>query len=406
MKKQPVKLAYNAIILITLIIVHISSLDISKKESKEASGQNTKSTTKDNKKKKSTEASKLFRKTVLTTSCNNDRNFDNHECDIVSPGPICTFNGDKIILPKKVPRGLVGYWNFDEIRVLDSSGNRNHAKNVVKPGPSMSSQGASGLFSDGDFISIPYTDDFNTSKYTITFWIFMIKDYSTQDKGIRYCPIIQRGKDDLFSKVFKRSPALYYDRIKRNLKLFINTKDNNEPQGENITSNSLINHQRWMHISLVKSGNTVKLYVNGILDNHFTLKGGSISNNKGELYIGNTPWLKDSCRYPFLIDELRYYNVDISAEAIQAEASPVLGGLDPTFITLGGMNLDIKEAGNSCSDGYHICTSIELHTGGYQVARSMGWLDWNTHIWSHGALKSPKDFIGMKGLSVCCSDLR
>jgi hypothetical protein len=111
-------------------------------------------------------------------------------------------------------------------------------------------------------------------------------------------------------------------------------------------------------------------------------------------------------KIPYLIDEMRYYGLSIEEELIQAEASPALGGLDPTFINLGGINLDVNEASNSCQDGYHICTSIELHTGGYQVARSLGWLDWNTHIWSHGALKTPNEYVGMKGLALCCSDLK
>jgi len=347
-----------------------------------------------------------FRKLQEINICNQNLNLNNDQCDIVSPGAICAFDGQKIILPKKNQKGVVAYWTFDEIRVLDSSGNRNHARNIVKAGPSMSGQGASGLFSNGDFLSIPYTDSFNSKEYTISFWIFLIKDYFSQSKGIRYCPILQRGNDDLFSKVFKRSPALYYDRVGKNLKVFISTKLESEPQGEGVTSNAQINPQRWMHIALVKSEMKIKLYINGIVDNSFTLKEEAVGDAQGDLFIGNVPWLKDSCSYPFLIDEMRYYNIAVQEENIQAEASPAFGGVDSTFIMLGGMNLDIKAAGNSCVDGYHVCTSIELHTGGYQVARAMGWLDWNTHIWSHGALKNPTDFMGMIGLALCCADLK
>jgi len=393
----------NSIIIIFLIIAYISNVSSLVDDHKTINNNNNKNST-------NTKHLSELRKMEEVSACNQNINFNNEECDIVSPGPICSFNGEKIILPKKNPRGLVAYWTFDEIRVIDSTGNRNHAKNIVKPGPSMSGQGASGLFSNGDFVSVPYNESFNSKDYTITFWLFIIKDYFTQSEGVRYCPLIQRGNDDLFNKQYKRAPALYYDRVNKNLKVFISTKSDTEtqrePQGEGVTSNAQINPQRWMHISIVKADSKVKLYINGILDNQFTLKQDTVMDIKDDFYIGGSPWLKNSCTYPFLIDEMRYYNIAVKEESIQAEASPALGGLDPAFIMLGGMNLDIQKAGTSCVDGYHICTSIELHTGGYQVARAMGWLDWNTHIWSHGALKTPSEFMGMKGLALCCLDLK
>jgi len=33
-------------------------------------------------------------------------------------------------------------------------------------------------------------------------------------------------------------------------------------------------------------------------------------------------------------------------------------------------------------------------------------LNWNTHIWSHSAIKNVKDFDKLTGLSLCCSDLK
>ena len=62
-----------------------------------------------------------------------------------------------------------------------------------------------------------------------------------------------------------------------------------------------------MHISLVKKEKVLTLYVNGIKDNSLTLTD-SEQNNKGNLYIGGTLWLKDQCNFPFLMDEVRYYD--------------------------------------------------------------------------------------------------
>jgi hypothetical protein len=334
-----------------------------------------------------------------------NKKFDNTECDLISDGPICLFNGDRVLLPFATPKGLVGYWNFDEIRPLDNSGNRNHGAGVVKPGPAFGGFGSSAQFTGGEYVTVPFTPAFQSSDFSVTFWLFVVQDFFTSSKGIRYCPLVQRGNDDLFAKNYHRSPALYYDRKEKNLKFYVKTNSDDASQGESLLSNARITTQRWMHIAIIKSDNKLKLYVNGILDNSSILKATAETTNS-PLYIGNVPWLKDQCDFPFLIDEMRYYNIAVSEDTIQAEASPVLGGIEPSFLQLGCMNCSLKDASQACVDGYRLCTSIELHTGGYQIARSMGWLNWNTHIWTHGALKTPGDFDKLKGLALCCAELK
>ena len=86
--------------------------------------------------------------------------FDSNECDLITDGPICLFNGDKIILPYSRPENLIGYWNFDEMRPLDYSGLRNHALNIVKSGPSFGGIGNSAFFSNGDHLEVINTKAF------------------------------------------------------------------------------------------------------------------------------------------------------------------------------------------------------------------------------------------------------
>ena len=349
--------------------------------------------------------------TNTLAQCNNPlpkeflQKFSSSECDMISEGSICLFNGERVILPFSVPKGCIGYWNFDEIRPLDKSGNNNHALRKVNAGPSFGSIGASGFFNRGEYLEIPFNNAFLTNDYTITFFFYLIEDSFSNKEGTRLCPLIQRGVDDLFTKSFQRAPAIYIDRRKKNIKTYIKTLDVDLVQGETFTSNAIIGSQKWFHFALKKKNNELKLYVNGILDSKMVLKSFAQQNN-ANLYIGNVPWLKDGCSYGFLIDELRYYNIAISEDYIQAEASPILGSIEPSFIQLGCMNCGLKEAAVSCTDGYHVCTSVELHTGGYQVARNLGWLSWNTHIWSHSALKNSNDFDKLKGLTLCCSDLK
>jgi len=331
--------------------------------------------------------------------------FSSSECDMLSEGPICLFNGERVILPFAVPKGCIGYWNFDDIRPLDNSGNTNHALGMIGAGPAFGSLGASAFFKDGEYLEVPFNNNFGTNDFTITFFYYLIEDSYSSSTGTRFCPMIQRGNDNLYSKEFQRSPGLYLDRKDKILKTYVSSLDADSVQGELLDSNAKIRSQKWFHFALQKDKNNVKLYINGILDAQIKLKASS-QQNKGSLYIGGVPWLKDQCNFPFLLDEFRYYNIAIDENYIQAEASPVLGSIESSFIQLGCINCGLKEAAVACVEGYHVCTSIELHTGGYQVARSMGWLSWNTHIWSHSALKNQKEFDKLKGLSLCCSDLK
>jgi len=329
--------------------------------------------------------------------------FSTSQCDIMTNGPICIAGLNRVLLPSAVPKGLIGYWNFDESQPIDNSGSNNHAIGKSLAGAAFGGEGASALFSGGDYLEVPFNKAFVSNEFTISFWLYLVQDsYSFKS---RFCPFLQRGDDDLSSKVFKRAPALYYDRKEKTLRLFVKTTKIDSQQGESVTSNSSISAQKWLHIGVVKIGMNLRIYVNGILDNEVTTTQ-NLENNESPLYIGNVPWLKDQCDFPFLIDELRYYNIAISEDHLQAEASPALGGIEPNFIQLGCMDCSLKDASKACVEGYHLCTSIELHTGGYQVARSMGWLKWNTHIWSHGALKNAKKFKKLKGISLCCADLK
>lgn len=42
-------------------------------------------------------------------------------------------------------------------------------------------------------------------------------------KGLRWCPILQKGADDLFQNVFLRSPAIFFDRKDKGLKISLTT---------------------------------------------------------------------------------------------------------------------------------------------------------------------------------------
>lgn len=107
------------------------------------------------------------------------------------------------------------------------------------------------------------------------------------------------------------------------------------------------------------------------------------------------------------MDEVRYYNSTLSEDYVQAEASVVLGGIEPSYFSLGCLECETDESMRSCKEGYRVCTSLELHTGGYQIVRSIGLLTSKTHFWTHAALTEQADtFVGIKGLTVCCAEIK
>ena len=319
-------------------------------------------------------------------------------CDLISEGPICLFNSDRILLPDNTNDDLIGYWSFDEIEPVDHSGKSNHAIGNVKAGPSFGGYGSSALFSDGNYLQVPHKHNLDSNSFTFTFWLYIIDDFSNNDQGEKNCPIIQKGDNNgtNYESIF----TIIYDREEKNLK--INVHSSNE---EELLSQSKVLPRHWVHIAVIKTKeNVIQLYVNGIFDNQFALTS-NFESNHSSLFIGGTPQTKEDCKYHFLIDELRFYKTEVEQDYIQAEASPVLGGVSPNFLKIGCKDFLLEEAKAKCTDGYRLCTSIELHTGGFQIARNLGLINWDTHIWTYSALENINDFQQLKGLGLCCEIL-
>ena len=318
-------------------------------------------------------------------------------CDFDLQGPICINNGERILLPPSKPHKILFHLSFDQSEVLDDSGNHHHPTGTVKSGPSFTGNGQSGFFMDGNYLTISPDNELNAKEFSLTFWIFLFEDYLSNAIDKRYCPLMQKGEEN------EHTPSIFYDREEKRLKIKISTDKKSE--GEEIISISKLLTQRWYHIALLKGDkNDVKLYVNGILDSTLQLKG-KIKFNQAPFYIGNSPSTKDSCKYPFLLDQIRFYSANIKVDFVQAEASPSLGGLAPNFIKFGCKDCSLEDAEKSCTDEYALCSSIELHTGGYQVARNLGWLNWDTYFWTKSALNAKDDYKDIKGLGLCCHKL-
>jgi RNA recognition motif-containing protein len=323
------------------------------------------------------------------------KSFSLDECNILTQGPICINNGDKIILPSNSPKNLKAHYSFDQSRGIDESGNGNNLIGEYLSGPAFGGLGQSALFKNGDFLETNNDNliDVN-SDFSLTFWLFLVDDYNSLS-GERFCPFVQNG----FSK--EKKFAVYLDRQEKNLKIYINDKDI-------LTSNSKFHTQKWFYVAIIKSNENLSLYVNGILDKTeiVSINDNNNNNNKKTLFIGNIPWLKEQCNFPHLIDEVKIYSSALEKDFIQAESSNILGGIEPNYLQIGCIDCTIDDAEKSCNEGYKLCTSLELHAGGYQIARGLGLIQWDTHIWAHSALDNKDDYKDLKGLGLCCVELK
>ena len=322
--------------------------------------------------------------------------FSLDECNILTQGPICINNGDKIILPSNSPKNLIAYYSFDQSRGIDESGNGNNLIGEYLAGPAFGGLGQSALFKNGDFLEFKDHNLINVNNdFTITFWTFLIDDYNSLS-GERFCPFIQNGNENNKEKQL----GIYYDRQEKNIKIYINDVDI-------LTSNSKFHTQKWFYLAIIKENDNISLYVNGILDKTQKMATNNNNNNNNiSLFIGNIPWLKEQCNFPHLIDEIKIYSSALEKDYIQAESSNILGGIEPNYLQIGCIDCTIDDAEKSCIEGYKLCTSLELHAGGYQIARGLGLIQWDTHIWAHSALDNRDDYKDLKGLGLCCVELK
>lgn len=319
-------------------------------------------------------------------------------CDVDSSGPICLAGQQRIFLPEAKPPGLVGYWSFDDAQPVDTSGSGNHGVTPVEPGPAMGGRGASAAF-HRTYLTIPGGEQLTLQDFTYTFWLHLRADGgAVQESGLRYCPVVRKGLDNSYKQHYSAAPAVLFDRQTRRIRVELaTTAEDGGQTAEALESNARLRPGSWFHIAVVRldGQKRTRLYVNGLLDSSDGApiaasdaqapSKGYVQPNKEPLYVGGDPLMSQSCDVPMYVDELRVYSRPLEPDEIQAEAAPALSGVEPSFVRLACVSCPLETAMTNCPDGYHICNELELHMGGYQVARSLGWMTSGTHVWSHAA---------------------
>ena len=304
--------------------------------------------------------------------------FSEDECDIVAPGAICLFDGKKVLLPDAVQQGLVGHWTFDEVKPIDSSGRSNHAMHSIAAGPGVLGRGASAIFNGFDYVSIPHSEDFDGSDSSVTLDVLVQRSKSLNSHGEAPAPFTRESG--------KSAPGILLNTHTGKITVRLTTTSE-ASESESLVSEGTVRKKAWVHVALVRKGAMTKLYLNGVLDKEKTTRGATQSN-KGNLFIGGTPDRIEKCHLAMYVDEMRFYNTVLTTDEIQAEAGPALAGVEPAMVRAGCVGCSLDLAGKSCPKDYHLCTAMELHTGGYQVGRINGYATHETRIWTHAEYKT------------------
>lgn len=311
-------------------------------------------------------------------------------CDLVVESAICVEGGEKVLTKDAVPRGLVGKWTFDDAHMLDHSGKSHHAKEVTSFGPGFNGFGQSARFDGSNMLEIPHSEHLKSADFCLTMWLYLLSDSTGQWRAL-----VHKGARDN-----ERTPTFFLEPQTRGIEFFVTTTDDSQPAGERLWSNTFIPLRRWTHISGCAEGRNLRLYINGILDAENTTIGTPI-HNQGPIYVGNDPW-RPAGGIAGFVDELRYYARSLTVDEIQAEAQTALGIVEPSFVELGCMGCSLDNCPKTCRHGYQMCTTRDLYSGGYFVARSMGWASTDTRIWSAEDGKATATGDKASGLCMCC----
>jgi len=333
-------------------------------------------------------------------------------CGVSSSGPICFAQAGRVqnLLPDAVPEFLVAHWDFNGDAAIDRSGSGNHGVTELVHGPSPGGSGHSAAFTK-NFMMVPDSAQLKLPDFTYSFWVYLADDDvpSAAGPSATWCPLIRKGVHMPETQQFSNAPALLFNHRTGRLRAEVTTTMKEIEDGEHIDSNARLLPNRWLHIAMVHhtrtaSDSSLLLYVNGILDSMLKTQGTPVMNDY-PLYVGGDPFTQDQCGFTVYVDELRIYSHAVAPHQLQAEAAPALGGTDPSYVHLGCAQCSLEDAARRCPGNRHICTAMELHTGGYQVARSLGWLSSGTHVWTHAAVSkraASQPAESSTGLGLCC----
>ena len=219
-----------------------------------------------------------------------------------------------------VTNGLVAYWNFDENSgnaVHDASGNQ---INGVLQGASWApGKFGSALNFNGNDNSVGFPDSssfdsvYTTNQFTVAAWINQ-KDRQWND-WTKHQFIFMKGSSDTAPGMFELFYVAQADKPEYGFTAHFDSTD--QPYGTGLWVDAT-NYPcgQWVHLSGVYDGQTMYLYIDGVLADSQTI-GKKIQSNNGPMRIG---MFGGGGGYPFngLIDDVRVYNRALSAAEVMS----------------------------------------------------------------------------------------
>jgi len=214
-------------------------------------------------------------------------------------------------LDETMDPNLVGYWKLESqngFKAYDASGNENHGNLGVHSVWSNGNYHALYVGSDTDGgveIENEYPFDI-TDEITIATWI--LNDGWARWDGSD----VIIGKADAY-KLYRNGSSLSADSVRFTI--------DGVGQVETAPDTAVAN-AKWRHIAATYDGSTMKLYVDGELDNSVSASG-AIPMNNLRLWLGNDPESRKDCERAYL-REARVYNRALNAAEIAVIALPTI----------------------------------------------------------------------------------
>ena len=291
-----------------------------------------------------------------------------------------------MITPPPTINGLILYLTYDQTDLVDRSGNNNNANGTEARGPGYSvSRGHSAHF-QGEFHSmVAPSDTVNNAfdgEFSVSFWIF---SNSLGTLTTEQCPIVEKG--DANGHAFNFA-------IDVSSRQFIVNSLTNDDTYTTLVSNGHLQNQRWTHIAVTRSSTILTLYINGILD-AVVQTSESAPTASRPLYFGRRPWQDfegGGCTIDYYFDEFKLWDIVVAESWIEAESGT---SIDPHSIELGCINCSFSRGLNSCTDGFHLCTTVEVYSFAFNAAKSMGWLRSGQRFWSDASLEQDSSDTGL-----------
>jgi uncharacterized protein YegP (UPF0339 family) len=270
-------------------------------------------------------------KSSVVTDASGSYNFTldagNYDIFVSSTGYIGKFSANVEIISGKsklldfqltsAPKGLVGYWNFDENSdsiAFDYSGHKN--KGTIVGAEPVDGRNKTGLkfYGPATYVHVPNSKSINISGH-VTFEAWAYFEGETPGDG-------DNGNQIILSKFSDPGVAQYavtrfQQRISYSHKLTMSLSIGG---WKDHMTDSAIHDGKWYHIAASYDNKTVKIYINGQLVKSIPASG-SVRSGNGDFYIGLNPVTGIGKPEAFngIIDEVRIYNRALTLAEIRTD---------------------------------------------------------------------------------------